>query len=46
LYDEVQIVIMNPDLRKIVRDAQDNGIVRGFEAYERLEPHLKNILRE
>ena len=46
LRDQVEVVVVDPDRRKVVGHPQRHGVLRGLEAHHRLEPHLKNVFRK
>jgi hypothetical protein len=46
LSDEVQVVIVDPDCRKIVGDAQGYVVLSCAEAGDGFKPHLKYVFRE
>ena len=46
LGDQVEVVVVDPDRGKIVRYSQRQGVARGLEAHDGLEPHLEDVFRK
>ena len=46
LGDQVEVVVVNPDLGELVGDAEGEGVFGGFKAHHGLEPHMEDIFRE
>ena len=44
LGDEVQVVVVDPDRRKVIGHAQNHRVLRGFDTNHGLEPHLEHVL--
>jgi hypothetical protein len=43
LNDEIEVIVVNPDRGKVVRDPQSEDVLAGFEANDGLKPKFEDV---
>ena len=46
MHDQIEIIVVDPNRGEIIRHAEGERILRGFDATNGLEPELVDILRK